>query len=285
MTYKEFHQKTQNELSSVYDAQEAENITWMLMEDATAYTRSKLRSLDREEIPETFVFRVYKYLHGLMQHQPVQYALGYTWFYKQKFKVNPSVLIPRKETEELVYRIIKECRGRKVSILDIGTGSGCIAVSLQLELPEAEVTAIDNSAEALKTARENAAELSADKICFDEMDILNEQHWPKLGRYDAIVSNPPYITEAEKADMHNNILLHEPHQALFVTNGDALQFYKAITKFALTHLKPGGHLFFECNETYAFQAGELLRQNGFIETEVLKDLQGKDRIVSGKFSS
>lgn len=284
MTYKEFHRKTQNELSAIYDEQESENITFMLMEDATGYSRSKLRSLDREEIPETFVFRVYKYLHGLMQHQPVQYALGYTWFYKQKFSVNPSVLIPRRETEELVYRIIKECRGRKVSILDIGTGSGCIAVSLQLEIPDAEITAIDISSEALETAKKNASDLKADKICFDKMDILNESDWSKLGKYDVIVSNPPYITEKEKAEMHNNVLLHEPHQALFVNNGDPLQFYKAIAKFAQTHLKKGGQVFFECNEIYAAQTEKLLNEDGFGQTEVLKDMQGKERIVSGKLN-
>ncbi len=284
MTYKEFHRKTQNELSAIYDEQESENITFMLMEDATGYSRSKLRSLDREEIPETFVFRVYKYLHGLMQHQPVQYALGYTWFYKQKFSVNPSVLIPRRETEELVYRIIKECRGRKVSVLDIGTGSGCIAVSLQLEIPDAEISAIDISSEALETAKKNASDLKADKICFDKMDILNESDWSKLGKYDVIVSNPPYITEKEKAEMHNNVLLHEPHQALFVNNGDPLQFYKAIAKFAQTHLKKGGQVFFECNEIYAAQTEKLLNEDGFGHTEVLKDMQGKERIVSGKLN-
>ncbi|MBX7205851.1 MAG: peptide chain release factor N(5)-glutamine methyltransferase [Bacteroidia bacterium] len=280
MTYKEFHGKTQNELRAIYDEQESENITWMLMEDATGYSRSKLRSLDREEIPETFVFRVYKYLHGLMQQQPVQYALGYTWFYKQKFSVNPSVLIPRSETEELVYRIIKECRGRKVSILDIGTGSGCIAISLQLEIPDAEITAIDFSAEALETARENAVALKADKICFDQIDILKETDWGKLGQYNVLVSNPPYITEEEKKDMQPNVLQHEPHSALFVTNHDPLQFYKAITAFAQMHLKKGGHLFFECNEKYAIQTEKLLKQNGFDAVEVLKDMQGKPRIVT-----
>jgi len=284
MTYKEFHRKTQNELSAIYDEQESENITFMLMEDATGYSRSKLRSLDQEEIPETFVFRVYKYLHGLMQHQPVQYALGYTWFYKQKFSVNPSVLVPRRETEELVYRIIKECRGRKVSILDIGTGSGCIAISLQLEIPDAEITAIDISAEALETARKNAVALKADKICFDQLDILKETDWGKLGQYDVLVSNPPYITEEEKKDMLPNVLQHEPHSALFVTNHDPLQFYKAITAFAQTHLKKGGYLFFECNEKYAVQIEKLLTQNGFDAVEVLKDMQGKERIVSGKLN-
>ena len=285
MTYKEFHHKTQNELSAIYETTEAENITWMLMEDATSYSRSKLRALDREEIPETFVFRVYKYLHSLLKHQPVQYALGYTVFYKQKFSVNPSVLIPRRETEELVYRIIKECRGRKVSILDIGTGSGCIAVSLQIEIPDAEITAIDISAAAIETAKKNASDLKADKICFEKIDILQESDWSNLGQYDVLVSNPPYITEAEKADMLNNVLLHEPHEALFVSNGDPLQFYKAITKCALTHLKPGGNLFFECNESYAFETEKLLKKSGFNSVEVLNDLQGKPRIVSGKFSS
>lgn len=280
MTYKEFHRKTQNELSAIYDEQESENITFILMEDATGYSRSKLRSLDREEIPETFVFRVYKYLHGLMQHQPVQYALGYTWFYKHKFSVNPSVLIPRRETEELVYRIIKECRGRKVSILDIGTGSGCIAVSLQLEIPDAEITAIDISGEALETAKKNASDLNADKICFDKMDILNESDWSKLGKYDVVVSNPPYITEKEKADMHNNVLLHEPHQALFVNNGDPLQFYKAIAKFAQTHLKKGGHVFFECNEIYAAHVAALLENMSYGQVTTHADMQGKPRIIN-----
>ncbi len=283
MTYKEFQQKVTSELASIYDNDEAEQITWMLLEEASGFSRSKLRTLDREEISETFTFRVYKYLHSLMQHQPVQYAFGYAWFYKQKFFVDATVLIPRKETEELVYRVVKEYRGRKASILDIGTGSGCIAVSLQLELPEADVMAIDISSEALKMAKKNAANLNAAKVRFEQLDVLNQSACSGLEKFDAIVSNPPYITEAEKTDMKNNVLLHEPHQALFVPNNDPLQFYKAITALALKHLNKGGMVFLECNESFALQVADLLHQNNFTETEVLKDMQGKDRMVTAKF--
>jgi release factor glutamine methyltransferase len=283
MTYKEFQQKVTLELASIYDNDEAEQITWMLLEEASGFSRSKLRTLDREEISETFTFRVYKYLHSLMQHQPVQYAFGYAWFYKQKFFVDAAVLIPRKETEELVYRVVKEYRGRKASILDMGTGSGCIAISLQLELPEADVMAIDISSEALKVAVKNAANLNAAKVRFEQLDILNQSACSGLEKFDAIVSNPPYITEVEKADMKNNVLQHEPHQALFVTNNDPLQFYKAITALALKHLNKGGMLFLECNESFASQVAELLQQNNFTETEILKDMQGKDRMVTAKF--
>src|SRR5688572_13314831 len=171
MTYKEFQQKICGELNSVYDASESEAMTTMLLEETTGYTRSRLRSLDREEIPDSFTFSIYKYLHGLLQHQPIQYALGYAWFYKQKFKVTPAVLIPRRETEELVYRIVKECRGKRSSVLDIGTGSGCIAISLQTEIPDAEVTATDHSEEALEIAKGNAAALNAGKICFANADV------------------------------------------------------------------------------------------------------------------
>lgn len=284
MTYKEFRLKVYEELGNIYDSREAENITWLLLEDASGLSQSKLRSLESEEISEITTFRVYKYLHGVLQHQPVQYALGHAWFYKHRYTVNSTVLIPRPETEELVYRIVKECRGRKVSVLDIGTGSGCIAISLQLELSDAAVTAIDVSKEALTTARKNAEDLKAEQICFDENNILNEADWSKLGLYDIIVSNPPYITEAEKADMQDHVLKYEPASALFVTNGDPLQFYKAIATFAQTHLLPGGQLFFECNEEYATGVETLLKQNNFTETEILKDMQGKNRMIQARLN-
>jgi release factor glutamine methyltransferase len=281
MTYREFLQKVQGELGSIYDAEEAESMSRMLIEDASGSSMSRLRSLEREEVPEPITFKVYRYMQGLLDHTPLQYVLGYAWFYKRKFLVNPSVLIPRRETEELVYRVIREMRGRKASILDVGTGSGCIAISLKLEMPEAEMQAIDISQEALNTAGKNAGELGAE-VSFSKADILDHKQWSNFGQFDAIVSNPPYITEEEKAAMPKNVLEHEPQQALFVTNGDPQQYYKAIAGFGKQHLREKGLLFFECNETYAVQTVEMLKTEGFINIELMKDMQGKDRILQAQ---
>jgi release factor glutamine methyltransferase len=284
MTYYEFQHKLKEELSGIYEADEAAQIAMLLLEEVTGYTRSRLRAADREEIPETFTFKLYKYLHALLQHQPVQYALGYAWFYKNKFAVSPAVLIPRRETEELVYRVVKEYRGREATMLDIGTGSGCIAITLQKELPQANITAIDISADALEVACKNAESLDAGKIRFIQTDILQAHQTTTWDMYDAIISNPPYITPEEKNSMPNNVVMHEPHQALFVTNNDPLQFYKAIASFAVKHLRNGGMIFLECHEHYAQEVAKLLQTN-FKHIEVLRDMQGKERMITATYIS
>lgn len=282
MTYHEFQHKLKEELTGIYEADEVAQIAMMLLEEVTGYTRSRLRAADREEIPETFTFKLYKYLHALLQHQPVQYALGYAWFYKHKFAVSPAVLVPRRETEELVYRVVKEFRGREATLLDIGTGSGCIAITLGKELPQAQITAIDISDEALLVARKNAEMLEARNITFMLADILQPDKTTTWDTYDAIISNPPYITPEEKSNMPLNVVMHEPHQALFVTNNDPLQFYKAIAAIGVQHLRNGGMLFLECHELFAQDVAQLL-QTDYKNIEVLRDMQGKERMITATY--
>lgn len=285
MTYKEFQLKIQSELLQIYDEEEAANISLILLEESSGKSRHQLRSLQADEIPETHCFKIWRWQSQLMQEQPLQYVLGYADFYGHRFLVNPSVLIPRRETEELVYRVLKSCKGGRHSILDIGCGSGCISISLQLEMPEAAVTAIDISKEALETAEKNAQNLGAGKICFDTCDILNREQWKMLGNYGIIVSNPPYVTESEKAGMHNNVLKHEPALALFVPDENPLKYYEAIGRFGLEHLLTGGQLFLEINESFGAATVKLLENLGYTAVELFKDMQGRDRIINAAKNS
>jgi release factor glutamine methyltransferase len=197
------------------------------------------------------------------------------------------VLIPRPETEELVDEIISyhtqllEKNITPFKALDIGTGSGCIAISLQLEFPHWEVWAIDKSTTALATAKENAGQLNVN-IHFKETDILSDVHINHLPAFNVIVSNPPYIPQKDKKEMTAQVLDHEPPLALFVTNQDPLEFYKAILVFSEHHLIRGGTLWFETHMDYAYQVADLMKKEEYEEVIVKKDIQGKDRIVSGK---
>jgi len=220
------------------------------------------------------------YLERLQQFEPIQYILNEAWFCGLRFYVDKHVLIPRPETEELVETVLEGNKSREsLSILDIGTGSGCIAISLKKKLPESIIYALDISKKALRVAKENALKNSVD-IVFLHNNILNIKAANDLPAFDMVVSNPPYITQAEASVMHPNVLLHEPHIALFVPDEDALLFYKAITDFSLQHLKPGGKLYFEINELLGSEVAALLKLKGFSEIQVKKDLQQKNRIVS-----
>jgi len=215
------------------------------------------------------------------RHEPVQYVLGKTLFYGRYFEVNPTVLIPRPETEELVYFILNEFLNEEspTKILDVGTGSGCIPITLKLERPSAEVSAIDVSDGALATAQSNAAFLQA-SVNFFNCNILHE--YPPLSGLDIVVSNPPYITYEEKPLMNPNVVAFEPHLALFVENDDALIFYRVITQKATSLLKRGGSLWFEINERFGKEVQQLMQHAGFSSVTIRKDVSGKDRFVSGK---
>jgi release factor glutamine methyltransferase len=218
-----------------------------------------------------------KAITRLKNYEPIQYILGATEFYGLDFIVNPSVLIPRPETEELVGWIIDDCKDKQdISILDIGTGSGCIAVTLAKHLPTAKVYALDISEEALKLANQNATNNEVE-VEFIEADILNGD----LGtmQFDVIVSNPPYVREKEKEAMNANVLNHEPHLALFVKDEDALLFYRKITNLAASILKPNGHLYFEINECLGENTKNLLVSNSFNNIELKKDIFDKDRMI------
>ena len=217
----------------------------------------------------------------LQNHEPIQYIIGETEFYGLPFKVNKHTLIPRPETEELVDWIISEQKPithnpQPITALDIGTGSGCIAISLARNLPNSKISALDISEEALKIAFENA-EMNKVEVVFFQMDILKTKTLPK--QYDVIVSNPPYVRELEKKQMQQNVLKYEPGSALFVKNDDPLLFYRTISQIAKTHLKTNGKLFFEINEYLAVELTKLLKSDGFQNIEVKKDIFGKDRML------
>ena len=214
-------------------------------------------------------------LARLQKAEPIQYILGYSDFCDLRFKVTPAVLIPRPETSELVHRVVQEASDAK-SILDIGTGSGCIAVSLAKLLPHANVTAWDISPAAIEVARENS-HANGCNVQFEQRDILT--YTPTADRFDIIVSNPPYIKEAEKAAMENNVLLWEPHIALFVPDDAPLLFYRAIAAKALTMLTRGGRLYFEINREHGAEVIAMLQQMGYSDTILLKDFADNDRMI------
>lgn len=215
-------------------------------------------------------------LQRLSRFEPLQYIEGRTLFLGREFWVAPGVLIPRPETEELVELMLKEIPA-DARILDVGTGSGCIAISLAKELPDALVTAWDVSPEALSVARANARKLQAN-VRFVECDVLACQV-DEVGLYDVIVSNPPYVTEAEKADMEPNVLQWEPSLALFVPDDDPLRFYRRIAVLGRDMLADGGRLYFEINRAYGREMVEMLRTMGYVRVRVEKDLSQNDRFV------
>lgn len=215
----------------------------------------------------------------LLSNEPVQYVLGKAWFYGRQFTVTPAVLIPRPETEELVETIIKSNPSPGTRILDIGTGSGCIAITLGLELPQIEIFAIDNSPSALEVAAQNAATLEA-KVSTLCADILHfEAFADTLPGFDVIVSNPPYIDPADRETMHPNVLQYEPQSALFADHSDPLVFYTRIGAFGMQKLQSGGHLYFEIPETRAAEIQTRLTTLGYHHLTLLPDLQGKPRIL------
>lgn len=289
MTLGEAEKRLSEELTVLYDRLEAKSLAFLVIRYVCSVNRSQYILKKDEELTDDQETRVLQILNELKTGRPLQYVIGETEFYGLRFKVDRSVLIPRPETEELVEWALKEARslGLEVKssskngllrVLDIGTGSGCIAIAIKKNLPGALVLAMDNSAAAIETARINA-ELNDAEISFIQGDVLNFRVAPKAFKFDLIISNPPYVTRSEKDLMHQNVFDHEPHEALFVPNDDPLLFYRAITGFALLNLKHGGLLFFEINENFGTAIKQLLQQNGFKAIVVEKDMRGKDRMI------
>ena len=214
-------------------------------------------------------------IERLKEHEPIQYIQGYSDFCGLRFKVTPATLIPRPETSELVEWISSEAIGNE-SILDIGTGSGCIAISLANKLSQSKVTAWDISPEALAVATENSRN-NGTEVNFGQVDILSYE--PKSAQFDIIVSNPPYIKENEKSAMRSNVLDWEPHTALFVSDNDPLLFYRTIAKKGLTLLKPGGTLYFEINRAHGTETMKKLADYGYTNIELRKDFADNDRMI------
>lgn len=274
------------QLNKVYETKEIQAITLLAISEISGLSKASIKAFPERELSIEQTQKLKNALTQLQTGEPIQYILGITEFYGLPFKVNPSVLIPRPETEELVEWILSVAGTRLPvagsqftgNILDIGTGSGCIAISLKKNLPQAQVSAIDISEGALQTAKENA-ELNEVEVSFIKTDILIIKSEIKLPKSEIIISNPPYVTLDDKKQMHTNVTNFEPHTALFVPEHDPLVFYKAIADFALLNLTPNGLLFFEINELYGQETVKLLKDKGFISTELRKDMSGRDRMI------
>jgi release factor glutamine methyltransferase len=270
----------QSELQELYPETEIKSFCLLIVEKLTGFSRTEIIVNKNTHFSEIQHHEVESFVEKLKKFVPIQYILGETEFYGLNFTVNESVLIPRPETEELVDWIRNENdRNVKLRILDIGTGSGCIAISLKHEFINSMVDAFDISETALETAAGNAKQNNL-KVNFSKVDILNA---PKFDtQWDIIVSNPPYVLENEKAEIQPNVLDNEPHVALFVPDNDPLLFYKCIARFAQKQLKPNGKLYFEINRAAGQATIELLTGMGFSEVELRKDISGDDRMIRGK---
>lgn len=274
MTYRELWRT----LEPLYGNGEARAITDYVLDVCFGLSKADILCGSVDEMTAEKTAELNKIFGRLMEGEPVQYVLGRAEFCGRWFSVRPGVLIPRPETEELCAWITADSKASaSPKVLDIGTGSGCIAITLQLDMPESKVTAWDISADALDVARENAQQLGAN-VNFVKLDALNAK--PE-GEWDVIVSNPPYICEKEKKDMAVNVLEHEPHTALFVPDADPLLFYRAITRLAVQTLSKGGRLYFEINPIYADDTCRMMRAEGMTAVELRSDMYGKQRMAKG----
>lgn len=284
MNVADYYDQYIQKLQQLYELGEAQSIANWVFQDVLLIKAHHIKLLNKdiygaeEQILESILQR-------LLLAEPLQYILGYTWFYGQKFAVSPDVLIPRNETEELVDLIVetlkKEHPNKPLKVLDIGTGSACIAISLQMALPAIHTSAVDLSEEALAIAQKNAHDLNV-SIDFSLEDILSISSTLQSKYFDVIVSNPPYILPAEREGMDANVKVYEPSNALFVTNNDPLQFYKAIANYAATNLLPSGFLFFEIHQDYGQITTEMLESKGFLSVQCIKDINANNRIVSAR---
>lgn len=265
-------------LAEIYGQREAQWMVRIILENVKGYSPVDV-VLHREEVLSDFIVgKIEDVTNRLLKNEPIQYIFGSARFYGNSFKVTSATLIPRPETEELVALIDKENRDTDLRVLDVGTGSGCIAVTLARVLRFPIVEAIDISEDALAVAQENAQSLRV-KVNFKKSDALAMEK-PKTPIYDIIVSNPPYIADKEREDMSQNVLQYEPHSALFVSDNDPLCFYRAIGDYGTKALKSGGRLYFEINPLYVEEMRAMLDAMGYKEIRVVRDLPGKERIIA-----
>lgn len=276
MTWNEYYREYLCQLQAVYSHEEASAITKIVFENKTNFTRKDLIISPDKIIPSDQKQILDNALKDLLDHKPVQQVTGEACFYDLKLKVNEHVLIPRPETEELVKWVLDENAGL-VSILDIGSGSGCIPISLKHNLPGATITSIDISDKALLVAKQNAHENDTN-IDFIQMDFLDKTCWQQLPQFDIIVSNPPYIPASEKLIMEKNVTLYEPHMALFVPDNKPLIFYDTICEFAKSHLRSNGAVYTEIHEDLAPGTSSIF-SSVFKNVETRKDINGKDRMI------
>ena len=276
MILREAIEQLRSGLADVAEPQEVQAMIRIICEDVFNYDPVDVALRQESELPEFAQARVTEIIDRLHRHEPLQYILGSARFHGHRFKVTPAVLIPRPETEQLVDMIVDENTACDLRVLDMGTGSGCIAISLARALKFAQVDALDVSRDALAVARENAAELKV-KVRFFESDMLAPQ---PPARYDIIVSNPPYICWSERESMERNVLDYEPGQALFVPDNDPLLFYKAIAAYAAQSLEREGRLYLEINQRFGNEMKQLLEGNGFDEVRIIEDSFGKVRFAA-----
>lgn len=270
-----FNQVTK-ELTPIYGKEEADSLAFLLLESMAGLSKADIL-LEKSIDPLKLNTEINGVLKRLKKYEPLQYILGKADFYGIELLVNKSVLIPRQETEELVDWIIK-AKHELTTILDIGTGSGCIAIALASYLSDVGVSAWDVSEEALKMAKENSRRQGT-RVTFQQVDILGDV---PVETFDLIVSNPPYIREKEKSSMLQNVLDYEPEKALFVSDQDPLLFYKAINRQSKKLLRSGGWLYYEINETFGREVVKSLEDQAFMDIEIRRDINGKDRMIRGR---
>jgi len=293
MLLKQYKTHFFNTLKNIQDEQEIESFFFILTEYLHNLKRVDVALNPNFKLSDEEVNKWNAILAELLQEKPIQYITGEAWFYGLQFEVNENALIPRPETEELVEWIIEsqksKVQSQKLEILDIGTGTGCIPISLKANLPQANVLAIDVSVKALTVAKKNAQSNKVE-VNFIEANILEVEDLSQLtssiihhpSSYNIIVSNPPYVRNLEKQEIKKNVLDFEPHLALFVEDTDALLFYRKIAQLALKNLSPNGLLFFEINQYLGKETVELLKNLGFKNIELKKDMYGNDRMIRCK---
>lgn len=269
-----------------YNNQEASALAFMVLEELMQINKAEVLANKAIDITQAEENKIAQIIERVNQSEPIQYILGSADFYGRKLMVNKNVLIPRPETEELCHTILQsESALNNLKILDIGTGSGAIAITLAAELKQANVYAVDISDSALSVAKNNAQHLRT-SIRFIHADICQTVEWPSImediGLLDVIVSNPPYVRESEKTMMEKNVLDYEPHLALFVPDQDALKFYRVVADFGVRFLKKGGRIYLEINEYLAKETANQLLKKGYAEVQIIKDINGKDRFIKAR---
>ncbi|HWJ90633.1 MAG TPA: peptide chain release factor N(5)-glutamine methyltransferase [Flavisolibacter sp.] len=293
MKLSEAEQLLRNGLNGIYSEGEVDAVARLAIEHVTGWASVERMGRKSETLSARAVEDLQSIMARLKQHEPIQYIINKSWFYGMELYVDRNVLVPRPETEELVDWIVKTIRasGKDVfsraatdsdetttlKILDVGTGSGCIALALKKTMPRAEVWGCDISDEALNVARRNGSALDI-RVDFQAVNFLDEGQQKQLPTVDLIVSNPPYVPQRDKATMDPNVVNYEPHSALFVPDEDALKFYRALIRFSSHRLYPAGSIFAEIHESLGFKVVNLFGEAGF-EVELRKDMQGKDRMV------
>jgi release factor glutamine methyltransferase len=285
------------ELKEIYDEAEAANIASLAIEHITGLSKTERAVKKYEQLSASQFNQLQKHLQRLKTGEPIQYIMNKCWFYGMELYVDKNVLIPRPETEELVQWIIDDLKASgkdvfirrpmeadettQLKILDVGTGSGCIALALKRIMPKAEVWGCDVSEEALNVARRNGS-IQDIRVDFQGLNFLDEAQQKLLPTVDIIVSNPPYVPLKDKEQMHSNVVDHEPHTALFVSDKDPLIFYKALAEFGKKRLYNNGSIYMEIHEELGQNVIHLFKENGYAHTELRKDMQGKNRMVKAK---